>query len=183
VVRGEWSQADAAISGLLSIHLLTTHLSPLTKIMWSFLLGLLLFLTAAFLILIILLQRGRGGGLAGALGGMGGQSAFGAKAGDLFTRITMGVAAFWILLCIATPKIMGTQETGFSSGSEAGATAPAKAGTSATTGSATSATPKSSSEKPGTSITPPAGKSSGTAPSGGATTASGATPPPAPAGK
>ena len=33
-----------------------------------------------FLIVVILLQRGRGGGLAGAFGGMGGQSAFGTKA-------------------------------------------------------------------------------------------------------
>jgi len=61
---------------------------------------MLFILTALFLILIILLQRGKGGGLAGAFGGMGGQSAFGAKAGDLFTRITIGVAAFWIILCI-----------------------------------------------------------------------------------
>jgi preprotein translocase subunit SecG len=49
--------------------------------------------------LLVLVQRGRGGGLAGALGGMGGQSAFGTKAGDLFTRVTIGVATFWILLC------------------------------------------------------------------------------------
>ena len=45
---------------------------------------------------MVLVQRGRGGGLAGALGGMGGQSAFGTKAGDLFTRITIGVATVWI---------------------------------------------------------------------------------------
>lgn len=54
-----------------------------------------------FLIGLILLQRGRGGGLAGAFGGMGGQSAFGTKAGDIFTRITIGVALTWIVLaCI-----------------------------------------------------------------------------------
>lgn len=55
-------------------------------------------LVGIFLIGLILLQRGRGGGLAGAFGGMGGQSAFGTKAGDIFTRITIGVAVFWILL-------------------------------------------------------------------------------------
>jgi preprotein translocase subunit SecG len=60
---------------------------------------ILLFITALFLIVLVLVQRGKGGGLAGALGGMGGQSAFGTKAGDLFTRITIGVAAFWIILC------------------------------------------------------------------------------------
>src|SRR4029078_12519128 len=53
-----------------------------------------------FLILLVLVQRGRGGGLAGALGGMGGSSAFGAKAGDVFTRITMIVVAIWIVICI-----------------------------------------------------------------------------------
>jgi preprotein translocase subunit SecG len=50
--------------------------------------------------LLILVQRGRGGGLAGALGGMGGSSAFGAKAGDVFTRITVVTAAIWILLSL-----------------------------------------------------------------------------------
>jgi len=33
---------------------------------------------------------------------MGGQSAFGTKAGDTFTRITIGVATFWILLCVVS---------------------------------------------------------------------------------
>ena len=51
-----------------------------------------------FLIGLILLQRGRGGGLAGSFGGMGGQSAFGTKAGDIFTRITIVVAVIWIVL-------------------------------------------------------------------------------------
>lgn len=50
------------------------------------------------LIAVILLQRGRGGGLAGAFGGMGGQSAFGTKAGDVFTKITIVLATIWIVL-------------------------------------------------------------------------------------
>src|SRR5687768_14717783 len=64
-------------------------------------------LLSVFLILVILVQRGRGGGLAGALGGMGGQSAFGTKAGDTFTRITIGVAAVWILLSVAYIRASG----------------------------------------------------------------------------
>jgi preprotein translocase subunit SecG len=63
-------------------------------------------LLSVFLMLVILVQRGRGGGLTGALGGMGGQSAFGTKAGDLFTRITIGVAAIWILLSMLTLKVL-----------------------------------------------------------------------------
>ncbi len=73
----------------------------------STLLMVLLFITATFLILLVLVQRGKGGGLAGAFGGMGGQSAFGTKAGDLFTKITIGVAAFWIVLCTLTVWILG----------------------------------------------------------------------------
>ena len=69
---------------------------------------ILLILTGIFLIVLILIQRGKGGGLAGAFGGMGGQSAFGTKAGDLFTRITIGVAAFWIILCIISVSLLGT---------------------------------------------------------------------------
>jgi preprotein translocase subunit SecG len=66
---------------------------------FSYFLMTLLGFSGLFLIGLILLQRGRGGGLAGAFGGIGGQSAFGTKAGDVFTRITIGVASAWILLC------------------------------------------------------------------------------------
>ena len=67
----------------------------------SFLIGTLSFVMVAislFMILLVLIQRGRGGGLAGAFGGMGGQSAFGTRAGDMFTRITIVLAVVWVLL-------------------------------------------------------------------------------------
>jgi preprotein translocase subunit SecG len=54
-------------------------------------------LISVFLILVIMVQRGKGGGLAGALGGMGGSSAFGTRAGDVFTKITVGVFLVWLL--------------------------------------------------------------------------------------
>jgi preprotein translocase subunit SecG len=79
-----------------------------------FFLGFTLVLTSLFLILLVLIQRGRGGGLTGALGGMGGQSAFGTKAGDIFTKITVGVAAFWIALCILSINVLGRQQSLFS---------------------------------------------------------------------
>ncbi|HEV8066434.1 MAG TPA: preprotein translocase subunit SecG [Planctomycetaceae bacterium] len=63
------------------------------------------------LIFVILLQRGRGGGLAGAFGGAGGQSAFGTKAGDVFTRITIGIAVVWVLMAVLTGYAM-TYESG-----------------------------------------------------------------------
>lgn len=64
------------------------------------LLTVLLVIVSVLLIGLILIQRGRGGGLAGAFGGAGGSSAFGTKAGDVFTRITIGVAAVWFLVCM-----------------------------------------------------------------------------------
>lgn len=59
---------------------------------------LLLLFLGVFLMIIVLLQRGRGGGLAGAFGGLGGQSAFGTKAGDVFTKITVVLAICWVLV-------------------------------------------------------------------------------------
>ncbi len=76
----------------------------------STLFALVLFCLAVFLILLVLVQRGRGGGLSGAFGGMGGQSAFGTKAGDTFTRITVVAATIWIVLCIIAAKFLGTTD-------------------------------------------------------------------------
>ena len=59
---------------------------------------ILMIMISMLLILVVLLQRGRGGGLAGAFGGLGGQSAFGTKAGDVFTKITIGLVTVWVLL-------------------------------------------------------------------------------------
>ena len=72
------------------------------------LLGWLMALLSLFLILLVLIQRGRGGGLTGALGGPGGQSAFGSKAGDTFTVITVVVAAIWGFSCAFTMWLLGT---------------------------------------------------------------------------
>ena len=60
--------------------------------------GISIFITSVFLVMLVLVQRGRGGGLVGALGGPGGQSALGTKAGDVFTRITVILAGVWIFL-------------------------------------------------------------------------------------
>ena len=73
--------------------------------------GWLMSLLSIFLILLILVQRGRGGGLTGALGGPGGQSAFGSKAGDMFTKITFATAGVWILLCALAMWSLGNART------------------------------------------------------------------------
>lgn len=67
-----------------------------------FVLQLLLFVLSLWLIFLVLIQRGKGGGLTGALGGSGGSSAFGAKAGDAFTKVTVVSATLWIFLCMLT---------------------------------------------------------------------------------
>ena len=64
------------------------------------LLYILLGIGSVFLVVLVLIQRGRGGGLAGAFGGMGGSSAFGTRAGDVFTRITMAAAGAWIVIAM-----------------------------------------------------------------------------------
>lgn len=64
--------------------------------MLSAILYTLIVLCSIFLIGLVLIQRGRGGGLAGAFGGAGGSSAFGTRAGDVFTRITIVAASIWI---------------------------------------------------------------------------------------
>ncbi len=79
----------------------------------------LLILICGLLMLVILVQKGRGGGLSGAFGGGGGSSsAFGAKTGDVFTWITVALAAVFVLVAVAanfafeiTPPVAATPAT------------------------------------------------------------------------
>ncbi|MBL7044090.1 MAG: preprotein translocase subunit SecG [Pirellulaceae bacterium] len=82
----------------------------LAATVWHYFFGIFIFLSSVFLILLVLVQRGRGGGLTGALGGMGGQSAFGTKAGDVFTKITVVTAAIWIILCMGAIWVLGSHD-------------------------------------------------------------------------
>ena len=77
----------------------------------SVILTSLLILTSLFMICLVLIQRGKGGGLAGAFGGMGGSSAFGTKAGDIFTRVTMITALIWILMSMILVMIYNRGST------------------------------------------------------------------------
>lgn len=79
--------------------------------MTYFLLTLLMFV-GLFLMAVILLQRGRGGGLAGAFGGLGGQSAFGTRAGDTFTWITVVAVILWVILAALTGRSMRADQPG-----------------------------------------------------------------------
>nr|WP_303652438.1 preprotein translocase subunit SecG [Paludisphaera mucosa] len=70
----------------------------------------ILVLLSLFLICLVLIQRGKGGGLAGAFGGAGGSSAFGTKAGDTFTRITIVAASIWILMTMLLVILTSSQQ-------------------------------------------------------------------------
>jgi preprotein translocase subunit SecG len=73
---------------------------------WAHLLNVFIIGLALFLMLVVLIQRGKGGGLAGAFGGPGGSSPFGSRAGDAFTRITITIAAIWVLLIMIQVKVV-----------------------------------------------------------------------------
>lgn len=60
----------------------------------------LFLIVCVLLMLVVLLQKGRGGGLSGAFGGVGGHSAFGAKTGDVFTWVTVGLTFAFIMMAV-----------------------------------------------------------------------------------
>ncbi len=62
--------------------------------------SILLVILGVVMIFVILLQRGRGGGLIGAFGAGGGGSAFGTKTGDVFTTITVVLFVLFMFLAI-----------------------------------------------------------------------------------
>ena len=70
----------------------------------SYILNIIVIIVSVLLMLVVLIQRGKGGGLAGAFGGAGGSSAFGSRAGDAFTKITLYLAAVWVLLIMVHVK-------------------------------------------------------------------------------
>lgn len=72
---------------------------------WSIGLNVLVLVLTLLLMFIVLIQRGKGGGLAGAFGGAGGSSPFGSRAGDAFTKITLYLAAVWVLVIMIHVKV------------------------------------------------------------------------------
>ena len=63
----------------------------------------LFLIVCSLLIIVVLLQKGRGSGLSGAFGGMG-QTAFGTRIGDVFTWVTIILAGVFLLLAITVNK-------------------------------------------------------------------------------
>src|ERR1700753_949639 len=70
------------------------------------LLNVLVVIISVFMVCVILIQRGKGGGLAGAFGGVGGSSAFGTKAGDIVTKINIFVGIGWVVTAMLLVILM-----------------------------------------------------------------------------
>ena len=66
------------------------------------LLAVLFAFVCVLMMLVILIQKPRGGGLSGAFGGAGGsaQSAFGAKTGDFLTWLTVGFFVVFLIIAV-----------------------------------------------------------------------------------
>lgn len=130
-----------AVAVILFMLLPTSVLRPLLYTILS--------LGSVFIILLVLIQRGRGGGLAGALGGMGGYSAFGTRAGDIFTRITIVAAALWLLAAMALARInLGASSQLYDNPEPAPASKPAGTGVGDTTDETKEPTIKETSPAP-----------------------------------
>ena len=106
------------------MELLTTCM--LAASWMGFLQGLfitLFLISCILLICVVLVQKGRGGGLSSAFGGAMGSSPFGTKTGDVFTWITVVLAGIFLLAALVLNGIIKPEaaDTGFSE------TPPAKA--------------------------------------------------------
>lgn len=122
-------------------------------------------LVAVFLMMVILLQRGRGVGLSGAFGGAATNTAFGSKTGDVLTWATVVIACFFLLLTVVLNYVFVPQGADLSTGSPsvttpAPASTPPPAGTTAelpiSTGQQQGATPTPGPQPAGSDTQPPA---------------------------
>jgi len=66
--------------------------------------GSLFMITCVLLVVVVLLQKGRGGGLGAAFSGVG-STAFGTRVGDVFTWVTIVLTALFLLLAIFTSLV------------------------------------------------------------------------------
>jgi preprotein translocase subunit SecG len=69
-----------------------------TAFYWIF--YVLFIFVSIIMVLLVLVQKGRGGGLSSAFGGGGGNTAFGAKTGDVLTWATSIVFALFVVCAV-----------------------------------------------------------------------------------
>jgi preprotein translocase subunit SecG len=76
-------------------------MSPTTYLVLYWIFMILFIFVCLIMTLLVLIQKGRGGGLSGAFGGGGGgNTAFGAKTGDVLTWATSVVFGLFVLLAV-----------------------------------------------------------------------------------
>jgi preprotein translocase subunit SecG len=74
------------------------------------LLVILYVLVCLFLVMVVLLQQGKGADLAGAFGGGGSQTSFGPRGGtNIMHRMTTGAFILFVLLCLTLTILSGKQ--------------------------------------------------------------------------
>lgn len=78
------------------------------------------------LILVVLLQKGRGGGLSGAFGGLGAGGLFGTKTGDFLTWVTIGLTVLFLSMAVFLGLFYKPMVTEPEPGAGAPMTAPAE---------------------------------------------------------
>jgi len=71
----------------------------MTFVFWTVM--VLFILVCLLMIMLVLIQKGRGGGLSGAFGGGGANTAFGSKTGDVLTWTTSVLFGVFLLLAVA----------------------------------------------------------------------------------
>lgn len=82
-------------------------------------------LCAVVLVLTILIQKGKGGGLSGAFGGAGGAGGIlGSKTGDFLTWFTIALVAVFLLLSVLMAKFYKPSISEFGSPAESRQAAP-----------------------------------------------------------
>lgn len=75
------------------------------KEFWPILFLTLFIIICFLLVIVVLLQKGRGGGLGAAFGGAG-NAAFGTRTGDVFTWITIVLTALFLLLAVTATVLV-----------------------------------------------------------------------------
>ncbi len=98
--------------------------------MLQYLLTFLYVLVCLFLLLVVLLQQGKGGDIASAFGGSSSQAAFGARAGaTLLTKATTVLGVLFMLGALGLAIVYERAPSSLMSGAKGGTTqsAPAKA--------------------------------------------------------
>ena len=78
------------------------------------------------LILVVLIQKGKGGGLSGVFGGGAAGGVLGTKVGDFLTWFTIGMAGLFILLAIVLGKWYKPTVSDYGAGQGQRASAPAE---------------------------------------------------------